>query len=426
MKSIYDKKLYFKLTIFLIPILVFVIELVSYGLLRYKKSYFPERSYIKYEHLKPDMINGIRFKEPVNNKDKKNKYINKYGLIKTFYESKAIDSNKNKGIIITGNSVSLGHPFIERGLFKKTFTNLIEEGIRDKGDLFDMVNLSFYNFNSWEEKVELNRYLNSYNNYKNLPNIDIFASVGGIQDFWGFIDLLHHEKKYLEKDFYKANGLMTWKQRNKPFEKFYEKAYKSSIGNIFVSFDIFLNSFISFIKENSNTIEVMRRIKDKKTNQLISKNNEKYDLTEIINEKSLLKNIIENKIGITTSEYNDIKYSTILSTVRNFRSISVIIPSSKIFFVYLPTRITIKEQLNISNRFKYKKLNIKDLHIIEKDYRNSLINGLSQIKNIDIINIGSIGKFDWFTDESHFSIKGHEKIAKILKPYFLNALSNER
>ncbi len=423
MKSVYDKKLYFKLTIFFIPILVFIIESISFGLIRYKKSFFPERSYIKYEHLKPDMINGIRFKEPINSKDKKNIYLNKYGLLKTFYESEV--TNKNKGIIITGNSVSLGHPFIERGLFKKTFTNLIEKGIRDKGGLIDVVNLSFYNFNSWEEKVEFNRYLNSFYNYKDLPNVDIYASIGGIQDFWGFIDLLHN-KQYFDNDYYKANGLMTWKQRNKPFEEFYEKAYKTSIGNVFISFDIFFNSFISLIKENSNTIEIMRRIRDKKSRQLIYQNIEKYDFNKINNEESLLKNIIENKLEITNEEYKYIKNSTILSTIRNLKSVSVTIPTSKVLFVYLPTRISIKEQINISNRFKYKNLNIQDLHIIEKDYRNSLFAGLSQIKNIDIINIGSIGKFDWFTDESHFSIKGHEKIAEILQPYFLNALSNEK
>ena len=140
----------------------------------------------------------------------------------------------------------------------------------------------------------------------------------------------------------------------------------------------------------------------------------------------VLSSLIKNYSGSVFYDNKNIKDTTIQSTIRNLRSISVIIPSSRVFFVYLPTRITIKEQINISNRFKYKNLNIKDLHIIEKDYRNSLINGLSQIKNIDIINIGSIGKFDWFTDESHFSIKGHEKIAEILQPYFLNALSNEK
>ena len=219
---------------------------------------------------------------------------------------------------------------------------------------------------------------------------------------------------------------MTWKQRNKPFEEFYEKAYKTSIGNVFISFDIFFNSFISLIKENSNTIEIMRRIRDKKSRQLIYRNIEKYDFNKINNEESLLRNIIENKLEITNDEYKYIKNSTILSTIRNLRSVSVTIPKSKVLFVYLPTRITVKEQINISNRFKYKNLNIQDLHIIEKDYRNSLFAGLSQIKNIDVINIGSIGKFDWFTDESHFSIKGHEKIAEILQPYFLNALSNEK
>ena len=99
------------------------------------------------------------------------------------------------------------------------------------------------------------------------------------------------------------------------------------------------------------------------------------------------------------------------------------IPNKKFQFIYLPTRITIKDQFNLKNRYKFKDLNIRDLHIIEKDYRKSLLSKLSALKNVEVINIGEKGSYDWFTDESHFSLKGHKEIAKLLKPIFLKNLN---
>ena len=88
----------------------------------------------------------------------------------------------------------------------------------------------------------------------------------------------------------------------------------------------------------------------------------------------------------------------------------------------MPNRITIKDQYNVNGRYKYKNLNIRDLHIIEKDYRNRLISKLSTLKNLKLINMGEEGKYDWFTDESHFSLKGHQEITKLLQPSFENSI----
>ena len=94
-------------------------------------------------------------------------------------------------------------------------------------------------------------------------------------------------------------------------------------------------------------------------------------------------------------------------------------------FIYLPNRITIKDQYNINGRYKYENLNIRDLHIIEKDYRNTLITKLSTLKNIQVINIGDKGQYDWFIDESHFSLKGHKEISNLLQPIFENLLKSQ-
>ncbi len=408
-----DKKLFFQLTLLIFPFMVLTIEVISFGLKVFGKSIFPERAFIDYSHLTSDMVNGIRFIEPDNkSSDPKNIYIEKHGLVKTFHTASSENRNLDIGLIITGNSVSLGHPLIERGNYKNTFINLIEKNLRKKQPI-DIINLSFYNFNSWEEKVELNRYVISQTNHNDLPQVNLVVSIGGIQDYWGFVESLHNEKN-LNDSYYKAGGLMTWKNRNQPFVDFYEESYKASQGNIFSSVGILLDSFFTFAKKNSNTLEIIRRFKDKKFNNINYREFE--DFNEITNHKSLLDKIINTKIKITPKEYLSKKNYVIASTERNIKSIVNSIPNKKFLFVYLPTRITVTDQFNLKNRYKFKSLNIRDLHIIEKDYRRTLISKLSSQQNIEVINIGDKGSYDWFIDESHFSLKGHQEITKLLQP----------
>ena len=417
-----DKKTFFKLTLLILPFMVFTVEVISIGLKMFGKSLFPERTYIEYSHLTSDMVNGIRFLDPDSKSiDKKNIYIEKHGLVKTFHTANPENKNLDKGLIITGNSVSLGHPLVERGKYKKTFVNLIEKNLIENNKQIDMINLSFYNFNSWEEKVELNRYIISQANHIDLPKVNLVASLGGIQDYWGFIETLHN-KNNLNDEYYKAGGLMTWKNRNQPFVDFYEESYKASQGNIFSGFGILVDSLLTFVKENSNTIEIVRRFKDRKFNIQNLNYGDYEDFNQITNHKKLLGNIIKNKIKISSEEYLNRKNYVISSTERNIKSVVNSIPNSKFLFVYLPTRITVKDQFNLKNRYKYNDLNIRDLHIIEKDYRDSLILKLSALKNIKVVNMGEKGNYDWFTDESHFSLKGHQEIKKLLLPIFKNHL----
>ncbi len=413
-----DKKLFFQLTLFLLPFILLTVEIISLGFKKFGKSLFPERDSIQYSHLTSDMVNGIRFLDPGSKaKDNNKNYVEKHGLVKTFYTANPENKNLDKGFIITGNSVSLGHPLIERGKYKKTFVNLLEKNLIKNNNPIDIVNLSFYNFNSWEEKVELNRYMISQANHIDLPKVNFVASLGGIQDYWGFIETLHN-KNNLNDKYFKAGGLMTWKNRNQPFVDFYKKSYKASQGNIFSGIGILLDSVITFVKGNSNTIEIVRRFKDRKFNNLNYGDFE--DFNELTNHESLLGKIIKNKINITPEEYLNKKNYVIASTERNIKSVVASIPNNKFLFVYLPTRISVKDQYNIRNRYKYKDLNIKDLHIIEKDYRISLISKLSALKNIKVVNMGDEGKYDWFMDESHFSLKGHQEITKLLLPIFKN------
>ena len=99
--------------------------------------------------------------------------------------------------------------------------------------------------------------------------------------------------------------------------------------------------------------------------------------------------------------------------------------NGRFLFVYLPTRFGFSsKQTNTENRLKYKnKLDVNDLYYLEKDYRNSLIKYLKEINEIEVINISTIAKDNWFFDESHYSPFGHQEIANNLINNFLQLLN---
>ena len=80
-----DKKLFFQLIFLIFPFMIFTIELISFGLKKFGKSIFPERTNIEYSHLTSDMVNGIRFLEPESkSRDQKNVYIENSSSVRDF------------------------------------------------------------------------------------------------------------------------------------------------------------------------------------------------------------------------------------------------------------------------------------------------------------------------------------------------------
>ena len=394
-------------------------ELISASLIRFGSSKLPEKDIhrFNYSSVTPDMTNRVKFKSPssraLNDPDN---YINRHGLVKTIYSSNSNITNDIKGIVITGNSAALGHPIAEQGNYKSTFVNLLEHNLRAKDKSIDIVNLSFYGFNSWQENVELARYLNTYQNHNDLPEVDLVASIGGIQDFWDFIDLLYNKNNI----YYKANGLMSWKDSNKQYETFYNNSYEAMHGNIRLGAKIFIQSIISSIKSNSSTVEILRRFKEnnKKSNLNKIKYNEINQL-DIKKTSVRIENILKNKLNITLKDYQEKKKNIIASVIRNKKSMSQMNQDKKLIYVYLPTKITSKNwDIEPTNNFKYKTLNLREIYLIEKDYRKSLIEELSLIKNIRILNMAGMGNDDWFTNISNYTSKGHKKIAQELVPFF--------
>ena len=368
----------------------------------------------RYSSVTPDMTNRVRFKESNNPSN----YINRHGLVKTAYSSNSNSNNGIKGIVITGNSAALGHPIAEQGNYKNTFVNLLEKGLREKDKSIDVVNLSFYGFNSWQENVELARYLNSHENHHDLPKVDLVVSAGGIQDFWDFVELLYDKNN--NNNYYKANGLMSWKDTNKQYENFHHNSYEAMHGNIKSGTKVFLNSIVSNIKKNSSTVEILRRLKENKKISNLSMiqsidNNESS--TE--NHKISLDIILQDKFKINYKEYQEKKNNIIASILRNKKSMSSMNEDKQFIYVYLPTMITSKSWgSEPPNKFKYKNLSLMEIEILENDYRKSLIEELSLLKNFRIINMAGMGNDDWFTNISNYSAKGHGEIAQKLLSNF--------
>ena len=139
---------------------------------------------------------------------------------------------------------------------------------------------------------------------------------------------------------------------------------------------------------------------------------------------------MDQKFKISPEIYKQKKDIAVQSVVRNIRSISAIKGDENILFVYLPTKFGFSEiQNNVEKRDIYREmsnLNIYDLGVLERDYRESLLEELSFVNGIKIVNLASKGSYSWFYDESHFTKLGHKEIAKNLLPIFADVLDLEK
>ena len=98
-------------------------------------------------------------------------------------------------------------------------------------------------------------------------------------------------------------------------------------------------------------------------------------------------------------------------------------PKNEFLFIYLPTKFSFSsEKENVSERFIISNLNASDLHLLESDYRLSLMNSLNKLENLNTYDLADKSSLDWFFDESHFTTKGHEEISKLILPIFSNVL----
>ena len=371
---------------------------------------------------KYDSLTGWRENCDNKNTNPKNyKFLicDRNGFIKTPFEN-----NKQKdtyGILLLGNSVAMGE-----GLYgfenEKTFASQLEKNLRNENPKIDLVNAAYAGFNTWQEHVETFRYLNSepYNDY--LPPLKLIVSFGGIQDFWNFLRLLYqNDVKRNEYSF--ANGMMIDKN-NIEYINFLSS---SSVGNIRSGFIAFLNS----IRKNSNFLSYLDNLRSK--NNLKPGIYEKKQLNIYLNSDKKNKNIkdvLEHRLNLDYEEYKKIRDYSIKSTLRNISSTSNANLDSKYIYVYAPNYFSsLSEKQLKSNDYKYLigikhlignpafplKILEREMHLIEKDYRETLLSEMRKNKKINSIDYSQKAEnTNWFIDYSHFTEFAASKLSSML------------
>ena len=397
-----------------IPIIIFILEITFL---------FTNKANNKVANgTKYDSLTG--WKENCENKNTNpNNYkfliCDRNGFIKTPFENNK--QNDTYGILLLGNSVAMGE-----GLYgfenEKTFASQLEKNLRNENPKIDLVNAAYAGFNTWQEHVETFRYLNSEPFNDDLPPLRLIVSFGGIQDFWNFIRLLsQNDGKRNEYSF--ANGMMI-DQNNIEYINFLTS---SSLGNIRSGLIAFLNS----IRKSSNFLSYIDDLRSK--NKVKPGIYEKKQLT--INSESYIKNnnlreLLEQRLNLDYEAYEKIKNYAIHSTLRNISSISNLDLDIKYIYVYAPNYFSsLSEKQLKSNDHKYL-IGIKhlignptfpleilerEMHLIEKDYRETLLSEMRKNKKIKSIDYSQKAEnTNWFIDYSHFTEFAASKLSSML------------
>ena len=397
-----------------IPIIIFILEITFL---------FINKANTKFTNgTKYDSLTGWRENcdnKKTNPKNYKFLICDRNGFIKTPFEN-----NKQKdtyGILLLGNSVAMGE-----GLYgfenEKTFASQLEKNLRNENPKIDLVNAAYAGFNTWQEHVETFRYLNSEPFNDDLPRLRLIVSFGGIQDFWNFIRLLsRNDGKRNEYSF--ANGMMIDKN-NIEYINFLTS---SSLGNMRSGFIAFSNS----IRKSSNFLSYIDNLRSK--NKVKPGTYEKKQLTINLETKiknKNLKEVLEQRLNLDFAEYQKIKNYAIQSTLRNISSTSNLNLDSKYIYVYAPNYFSsLSEKQLKSNDYKYLigikhlignpafplKILEREMHLIEKDYRETLLSEMRRNKNIKLIDYSQKAEnTNWFIDYSHFTEFAASKLSSML------------
>ena len=397
-----------------IPIIIFILEITFL---------FINKANTKFTNgTKYDSLTGWRENcdnKKTNPKNYKFLICDRNGFIKTPFEN-----NKQKdtyGILLLGNSVAMGE-----GLYgfenEKTFASQLEKNLRNENPKIDLVNAAYSGFNTWQEHVETFRYLNSEPFNDDLPRLRLIISFGGIQDFWNFIRLLsRNDGKRNEYSF--ANGMMIDKN-NIEYINFLTS---SSLGNIRSGFIAFSNS----IRKSSNFLSYIDNLRSK--NKVKPGTYEKKQLTINLETKiknKNLKEVLEQRLNLDFVEYQKIKNYAIQSTLRNISSTSNLNLHSKYIYVYAPNYFSsLSEKQLKSNDYKYLigikhlignpvfplKILEREMHLIEKDYRETLLSEMRRNKKIKSIDYSQKAEnTNWFIDYSHFTEFAASELSSML------------
>ena len=345
----------------------------------------------------------------------------KNGFIKTPYET-----NKNSkniyGILLLGNSVAMGeglHGFNN----EKTFASQLEKHLRLEDPSIDVINAAYSGFNTWQEHVEAFRYLNSEPFHENLPAANFILSFGGIQDFWNFVRLLSTSNSLNKKNYNFANGMMI----NKTNIEYINFLTSSSLGNIKSGFFTFINS----LKTSSNFLSNLDNLLASKKAEPGFYEKEQLTIDIQLSEKNKnLEEIITESFNLNFEEYERIKRYAIKSTIRNISATSNLEVDNKYLYVYAPNYFSSlsDDQINGKN-YKYiigikhlignpkfpPKILEREMYLIEKDYKESLLREMKKQGKINFLDYSQKAEAtNWFLDYSHFTEFAANKISSDL------------
>ena len=269
-------------------------------------------------------------------------------------------------------------------------------------------------------------YLNSSFLYHDLPDINLIVSFGGIQDFWGFLKLLVNPE-YLSNsnlNYRYANGLMIHPSTISYFDNL-KSIYDGNIINA-------INGLLISISENSNIFKLGNALYK---NFLVDKSSsiDKSLISVELSEREVfntLEAILINRFSLDYKDYLIIRDYFVSSVVRNISANSVLIGNRNYVFVYAPTffsTLTTKQSMlndqylvsgigHLVDSKKYRfEIFERELKIIEADYRNALLNKLSRIKSVTVLDYSSAAEgTDWFLDYSHLNQFAASAISKKL------------
>ena len=383
-----------------IPLLIFTFELISVFVI--KANNFNRRQ------TKFDAITGWR-KECENNysnyQNKEFLICNRHGFIRTPYQS----NGKNIfGILLLGNSVAMGE-----GLYgyenNKTFASQLEINLRNKDSSIDLINGAYSGFNTWQEQSELMRYLNVEPFFDDLPSLEMVVSFGGIQDFWRFVRLLKNSENSYKLEYAFANNMMI----EKTTIEYINFLSSSSNGNILSGITAFTNS----IKAKSRIIYLFENIYKKTFKN--TKFNKKMELVikdDQITVSNNLKDIVKRSFGIDFEKYKTIRNYAVNSTMRNLKASSNLLnPEIQYIYVYAPTYFSSLTEESFNNKYVvgikhlvgFPKFSLKifesEMRILERDYRNALIQEIKKTPQIILFDYSQEAKTHWFFDYSHFT-----------------------
>ncbi|KGG11888.1 hypothetical protein EV05_1089 [Prochlorococcus sp. MIT 0601] len=342
---------------------------------------------------------------------------NKHGLVETPYKS---TSSKAKGVLLVGNSVAMGE-----GLYaaknKKTFASQLERNLRIQDKSLDLINAAYSGYNTWQEHVEIMRYLNAEPLHDDLPKPSLIISFGGIQDFWNFIRLLTNKKDIKINKYKYANGMMIAKENI----NYIEDITSSYNGNIRSG----INALMASISKNSNIYYMMNIVRsnlDVNDTKLKDKSQIIIELSPKVSYASL-EEIVSKRFNLSIAEYNDIRDYLINSVVRNINSNAKLIESGKYVYAYAPTYFTsLKPKVNrnipingighLINRTEAPlEIYEKEMQLIERDYREELIKNLRLNPDIQVLDYANAAESTaWFIDYSHLTEYGASRLSSAL------------